>query len=126
MRLEPWNSSGGLCAIVQVSVNDEFQYSCLTMAAPTRSAGYDSGAAVFLRSKENYKVLALNGSLTGDSIVALMGVTRVEYGATAVDRGVIFFHDCPSPPSAGTLSFFKGDVKFDPKHLELFGPRKTK
>jgi hypothetical protein len=59
MRLEPWLSSGGLSAIVQVAVNDEFQYSCVTMAAPSRSEGYDSGAAVFLRSKENYKVLAL-------------------------------------------------------------------
>ena len=72
MRLEPWVSNRGLCAVVEVSVGNEYQYSRVTLVI--RPAGYSSASALFHTSAEDLSILAVNGTFRGDSVLALLGV----------------------------------------------------
>ena len=112
---------GGLCAVVEVTVGDEYQYSCVTLSAPTRSRGYDSASARFHSSKKNLSILALNGTFRGDSVLALLGVVETKGGlpARVVSRGIVYLDDCPVPPSRGSISKFEADTSVDPALIEL-------
>jgi hypothetical protein len=118
MRLEPWVSNRGLCAVVEVSVGNEYQYLRVTLAI--RPAGYSSASALFHTSTEDLSILAVNGTFRGDSVLALLGVIEIKDGiARVVSRGVVSLDDCPTPPTRGSISKFKAETEIDPALIKL-------
>jgi hypothetical protein len=106
LRLEPWLDTN-LCAIVEVQTRDGYEYHGLTMSAPERSEGYDSASAIFFRSKERHRILALNGTYEGDTMIAVLAVVRRTKQGMAAERGVLVFDTCPYPPTEGNQSVSK-------------------
>ena len=120
MRLERWGNYGGLCAVIEVNIQGNFQYHCLTIAPQNSTSNYQSASAKFLDTTTNMSILAVNGSFEGDSVLALLG--EIEFRkqiARVVTSGVIYLDDCPTPPTRGSLSRFDAETEIDPALSEL-------
>jgi hypothetical protein len=97
-----------LMAVVQTKTADEFEYSCITLIAPTGGQvrdGYAYHCVAFHKCREKLRILATNGREYNGSVVIVLGDMDIdERGIVA--EGQLFFSGCPWPPY-GSIARFK-------------------
>lgn len=112
IRIAPWANSS-LCAIYECRVDGRYEYYCITFLSKTdgRVDGKRHFRGKIADTKRNQSVLALNGTLDGDTILAVIGEMSVKSGRMTVPKGLLYLDNCPQPPGPNNVTEFVGALQ---------------